>query len=203
MSSLCAPVGVGQPAGNCPQLNGETTNAFLVRINNQFTALDTAQCPDPSSGTCPQPYTLAQLFQEANLDQADITCWLSLQPCWNPQIIEYFNALGIDPQTGLPTSTPTPIDTNFQTPQLNQTTAYVSGSQVINASTGQPINPPTVVTSTPGASPGAATSVSPSAASCSFALFGETSCIGPFGTTTALVFGAAALALIFLLGGKH
>jgi hypothetical protein len=40
------------------------------------------------------------------------------------------------------------------------------------------------------------------AAGCSFALFGDTSCIGPIGTTTALVLGAAALALFLMFGGK-
>ena len=59
----------------------------------------------------------------------------------------------------------------------------------------------TVATSTPGASvaPAAATP----AATCSLALFGDTSCIGGMiGTTTALVFGAALLALL-MFGGKR
>ena len=44
------------------------------------------------------------------------------------------------------------------------------------------------------------------AAACSFALFGDTSCFSigstTIGTTTALVLGAAALALMLMLGGK-
>lgn len=193
MSSLCAPVGVGQPAGNCPQLNGGSVNDFLVGINNKFFALDQAQCPDPSEG-CPQPYTLAQLFSLAGMSQQDITCYLSLQPCWNPSIIEYFNSIGIDGNTGLPISSPTPLGTNYAPPATNATSAYVSGSQVIATQTGQPV--------TSAAAPPPATSTSATSA-CAFALFGETSCIGPVGTTTALVIGGALLALFLLMGGKR
>ena len=38
--------------------------------------------------------------------------------------------------------------------------------------------------------------------SCSIALFGETSCLGPFGNTTALLLGAA-LAAFFIFGGRR
>lgn len=38
--------------------------------------------------------------------------------------------------------------------------------------------------------------------SCSVALFGETSCIGPFGTSTAILLGAI-VAAFFLFGGKR
>jgi hypothetical protein len=41
------------------------------------------------------------------------------------------------------------------------------------------------------------------ASACSIAFFGDTSCIGPFGSTTALVLGAAAVVLLLVLGGKR
>jgi hypothetical protein len=97
------------------------------------------------------------------------------------------------------------LATNYVAPVPNATTAYVSGSQVISAQSGQPVTPgPIISTATPGASPGSAPATSTSATSaCSFALFGETSCIGPVGTTTALVIGGALLALFLLMGGKR
>ena len=43
--------------------------------------------------------------------------------------------------------------------------------------------------------------LTPASSACSFALFGETSCIGPFGSTTALVLAALVAAMLFF-GGK-
>jgi hypothetical protein len=61
---------------------------------------------------------------------------------------------------------------------------------------------PVIVTSTAGAS--ALAVAAPAVSSpCTFALFGDTSCIGPFGSTTALVLGVALAALFFLFGVKH
>lgn len=42
----------------------------------------------------------------------------------------------------------------------------------------------------------------PPAGACTFALFGETSCIGPIGSTTLLVLGGAAAVLFFMSQGK-
>jgi hypothetical protein len=49
-----------------------------------------------------------------------------------------------------------------------------------------------------GTTTAAVAAVSP----CSFALFGDQTCIGPIGTTTALVLGGVAVALLFMFGGK-
>ena len=38
---------------------------------------------------------------------------------------------------------------------------------------------------------------------CTFALFGETTCWGPFGNMTALALAAAALAAFYIFGGKR
>jgi len=80
-----------------------------------------------------------------------------------------------------------------------------SGSQlglcIPNMVASVPVAQPVIV-STPAAS-AVATSVAGAAAGspCSFALFGDTTCYGPIGSTTALVIGALVAAL-FLFGGK-
>jgi hypothetical protein len=83
---------------------------------------------------------------------------------------------------------------------------------------GQPVaSAPAVSTSTPaGLMPGESqpssvsasaspvttvSTLTPASSACSFALFGETSCIGPFGSTTALVLAALVAAMLFF-GGK-
>jgi hypothetical protein len=79
-----------------------------------------------------------------------------------------------------------------------------SGSQlglcIPNMIASVPVAQPVIVT--PGAS-AVATSVAVAAAGspCSFALFGDTTCYGPIGSTTALVIGALVAAL-FIFGGK-
>jgi hypothetical protein len=213
----------------CPQISGPPSeSAWLKNINAKLAAAGAAQVaactaagcdpegawvnPDgtPGSGSicgsspaCQTP-TLAQLFAAAGIGQQDITCFLSVTPCYDPLVETYMASMGI----ALPSST-VPA-TNYVAPTPNATTASTVGNQVISAVTGQPVTPAaapppasSIVSSTAGASSGAATPVS-QPASCSLALFGDTSCIGGvIGTTTALVIGGGLLALFFLFGGKR
>lgn len=88
-----------------------------------------------------------------------------------------------------------------QPAQSNQATNYATLSP--NATTASAPPPSSsVATSTAGASPAAGSSNTTPATGC-FALFGDSSCFGPIGSTTALVLGAAIVAAFFMFGGKH
>ena len=86
--------------------------------------------------------------------------------------------------------------------QSNQATNYATLAP--NATTATAPPPSTAVaTSTAGASPASGAPGNPSAVSGCWAWFGDTSCIGPIGTTTALVLAAALVGAYFMFGGKH
>ena len=146
----------------------------------------------------------ANVFAQLGITQQEALCYMSMMRCYYPGVAAWLASQGYT-EASQPPASPA---TNYAPPATNATSAYVSGSQVIATQTGQPVTsaaaPPIVSTSTPGASPGSAPATSTSATSaCAFALFGETSCIGPVGTTTALVIGGALLALFLLMGGKR
>jgi hypothetical protein len=84
--------------------------------------------------------------------------------------------------------------TNYSAPIPNATTASAISGQVVPAGS-MPGEAQQVAAGAPAASPLAASA-------CSFALFGDTSCIGPIGTTTALAL-AALVAAFFVFGSKH
>jgi hypothetical protein len=85
---------------------------------------------------------------------------------------------------------PAPNSIQYVSPAPNATTASA------------PPPSSSVATSTAGASPAAGSSNTTPATGC-FALFGDSSCFGPIGSTTALVLGAAIVAAFFMFGGKH
>lgn len=98
--------------------------------------------------------------------------------------------------------------TNYSAPIPNATTASAISGQVVPAGS-MPGEAQPSAAAAPAASPlaaffgGASASSTPSPASaCSFSVFGDTSCIGPFGTTTALAL-AALVAAFFVFGSKH
>jgi hypothetical protein len=93
--------------------------------------------------------------------------------------------------------------TNYSAPVPNATTASAIGGQVVPAGSMPGEAQPAAAAASPLASffGGSSASASPTSA-CSFALFGDTSCIGPFGTTTALAL-AALVAAFFVFGSKH
>ena len=188
--SACA--GLFNPTAAIPDPTSQ--NSWMVAIGNRLTAANTQyQQQNPGALEGGLNLTLAQSFAAAGLTDAEAECWMSIEPSYLPELIEYNLAMGC----GAPSVAPgaSPLGTNYATaaPALAASNAAIAAA-----------NPPigAIVTSTPGASPGAATPV-PVSAGCSFALFGDTSCIGGvIGSTTALVLGAAALALLLFFGGK-
>ena len=178
-----------------------TIDNWLAGINAKLAAAGLSLCP-PTVNGCQT--SLAQLFEQAGLGQSDQTCYLALTPCTDPYVVDYMAANGIPIDIGgAMTATPpgqSAYGTNYEPLQPNATTA--------TSATVAPSTLPAatqITTSTPGASIAPAQNAAPAAvaAGCSFALFGDTSCIGPVGTTTALVLGGAALLLFILMGAKH
>lgn len=95
------------------------------------------------------------------------------------------------------TSSPSPTS---YTPVASTPTPASSAPGMMPGETQAVPTPASATASTSSSS--SSTSAPASTSACSFALFGETTCWGPIGSTTALVIGAALLAL-FMMGGKH
>ena len=208
--SACSPVNasVCQPATNdYSEMYGtpQCVAAFgpIVPSENPLFLAKLPQLARPPSELQLDP-GYDNLFAQLGITEQEALCYMSMARCYSPGVAAWLASRGY-PEASQPPASPA---TNYAPPATNATSAYVSGSQVIATQTGQPVTsaaaPPIVSTSTPGASPGSAPATSTSATSaCAFALFGETSCIGPVGTTTALVIGGALLALFLLMGGKR
>ena len=166
----------------------------------------------------------ANAFAQLGITQQEALCFMSMQRCSFPGVAAWLASQGYTEAS----QTPASPATNFTTLQPNSTTGVVINGTAVNAQTGQPINqaqasaasgqgnqsvppqsqilPMSTGISQTGASmaAGAQPAPAPTATSspCSIALFGETSCIGPVGTTTALVI-AAGIAALFFMGGKR
>ena len=164
------------------------------------------------------------VFAQAGISAQQAMCWLSMARCSMPGVASYLASQGYTEAS----QTPASPATNFTTLQPNSTTGVVINGTAVNAQTGQPINqaqasaasgqgnqsvppqsqilPMSTGISQTGASMAAGAQPAPAPAAttstCSIALFGETSCIGPVGTTTALVI-AAGIAALFFMGGKR
>jgi len=160
--------------------NAATLGSYYSGLVSSYPiAFTPAGCP-PSQVACAQPFSGAQYTQT-----------------WTPGAFYDAVQAAVNAAQAQPLNTNT--GTNYAAPAPNATTAS-SASQATPA-TSQGLMPGEAQPS-PVSGSAAGSVASASAAGCSFALFGDTSCIGPIGTTTALVLGAAALALFLMFGGK-
>jgi hypothetical protein len=177
---------------------GPGENSWMVSIGNRLAAANAAYQATVAGGVSSgQNLTLEQSFAAAGLTDAEIACWLAHEASWVPEVVDYNMATGCGaPPVTAPGASPYGTNYAAVAPALAASNAQIAAT----AASAAPAS--AVVTSTAGASPLATSAPVSGGASC-FALFGDSSCIGPIGTTTALVLGAAAVALFLMFGGKR
>ena len=207
-------------------------NAWMVAIGSKLTAANAAynlthRQVDATTGQIIEEdnLTLAQAFAAAGLSDAEIACWISNSSAFLPELVEYNQESGCGGSLATSPSG-SPLGTNYPAPgaapvtqasTLAQIDAAVAQSQAAAAAVAsgssttpgmmpgetQAIPTPTPASSAPAPAPASTACVVGDA---TWALFGDTSCftIGStsIGTTTALVLGAAAIALLMFFGGK-
>ena len=207
-SGLGQTTGVCANAAACANLGIDPTdvasrNSWMVATGNRISAANTAyQTATPGALQSGLNLTLAQSFAAAGLTDDEAACWMFIEPAYLPELIEYNQSEGCGTPAVATAAGASPLGTNYAAaaPALAASNAAIAATAA-TAATGSPAAFQ-VVTSTAGASPGAGATAAP-VSGCSFALFGDTSCIGGMiGTTTAIVLGAGLVLLVWL-GGKR
>ena len=154
-------------------------------------------------GSCNSPLTCNSITEFQAIYQAAVQAWQGLNSPTGSIVQQQAQQNAAANAALIAANAPAPVVVPTKPP-----------TNIVSVAAPTPATTPSQVTAVASPSPSSAQATLPyvtalpvapapaSASPCAFALFGETSCIGPIGSTTLLVLGGAAL-LLFSMSGKR